>query len=212
MNTLRIALLLALVVACGPQAALAQGDMSRFEVTPFAGYRFGGNFESTTTDTRLEINDSNAFGLLMNGYVKPDGQWEVLYSRQETDIDTQQIFITDSSVSVDVEYIQAGGVYLFEGERVRPFVAMTIGLSRFAPKQSDYETENFFAASLGAGVNLNANKRVGVRLEARAFTTLLDSNSDIFCESNAGAGSCLIRVDSKSLTQWQLHAGVVFRF
>jgi hypothetical protein len=65
---------------------------------------------------------------------------------------------------------------------------------------------------LGGGVQLNATKRLGFRLEARAFTTFVEDDSNIFCASSEGGGTCLLRVDARTLTQWEARAGLVFRF
>jgi hypothetical protein len=72
--------------------------------------------------------------------------------------------------------------------------------------------ESFFSASIGGGVQLNATKRLGFRLEARAFTAFVEDDSNIFCISSGGAGGCLIQVDARTLTQWEARAGLVFRF
>ena len=51
-----------------------------------------------------------------------------------------------------------------------------------------------------------------MRLEVRAFTTFVDSDSDIFCQSDAAGGACLILTEADTLTQWEARAGLVLRF
>ncbi len=101
---------------------------------------------------------------------------------------------------------------MFDGDNTRPFLALTLGLSQFDPGIIDSNSESFFLASLGGGVQLNATKRLGVRVEARVFTTFVDDDSNIFCASTGEGGGCLIQVDAKILTQWEARAGLVFRF
>ena len=204
---------LALVLVIGGLPALAAGDNEfRFELTPYAGYRMGGSFTDEENNVDLDIQDSAAQGFIVNGRVQSNTQWEVLYGRQATDIDSGGLFNNDSLLGFDIDYAHFGGTYLFEGESVRPFVAMTVGVTHADPGSSDFGSENFFSASLGGGWHLAATSRFGIRLEVRAFMTFVDSDSDLFCRSDEGGGGCLILIESNTLTQWEARAGITFRF
>ena len=192
--------------------AMAEDKQFKFELTPFAGYRAGGSFDEQDGDGRVELNDSASQGIMLNIKANPNGQFELLYARQSTDADTEGFFVGDPTIDLDVEYIQFGGTYLFDGENTRPFIALTVGMSQFDPQLLDTGSETYFSASLGGGVQLNATKRLGLRLEARVFTTFVDEDSKIFCVSDGGAGSCLITIDARTLSQWEARAGLVFRF
>jgi hypothetical protein len=192
--------------------AAAQDANFKFELTPFAAYRVGGSFEEKDGDGRVELNDSNAQGIMFNIKANPNGQYELLYSRQSTDARTEGFLVNDPTIDLDVETFHFGGTYLFDGENMRPFLALTLGMTQFDPGITDSGSESFFSASLGGGVQLNATKRLGIRLEARAFTTFVEDDSNIFCVSSGDAGGCLIRVDGRMLTQWEARAGLVFRF
>ncbi|RZV34842.1 MAG: hypothetical protein EX272_11800 [Chromatiales bacterium] len=185
----------------------------RFEITPIAAYRFGGTFyETDNGDGRIELRDSAALGFALNLLANPNGQYEIVYARQSTEADTRNFFANDPVIDLDVEYLHFGGTYLFDGDAARPFVALGIGASRFDPSFDGAASESYFSASLGGGVQIAARNRIGLRLEARVFTTFVDSDSTFFCSSVGGAGSCLVDVDSRTLTQWEARAGLVFRF
>ena len=208
--------ILLLIVAgatfCHSTMATAQQSNFKFELTPFAAYRVGGSFEEKDGDGRVELNDSNAQGIMFNIKANPNGQYELLYSRQSTDARTEGFLVNDPTIDLDVETFHFGGTYLFDGENTRPFLALTLGMTQFDPGITDSVSESFFSASLGGGVQLNATKRLGIRLEVRAFSTFVEDDSNIFCVSSADAGGCLIRVDGRLLTQWEARAGLVFRF
>ena len=125
---------------------------------------------------------------------------------------TQGLFTSDPFIELDIDYLQFGGTYLFDGINTRPFIAMTIGVSQFDPQPAEFNSETFFSASFAGGVQLNANKRFGVRLEGRVFTTFVTSSSNIFCSSVGGAGGCLVQIDGTAVTQWEGRVGLVFRF
>ena len=195
-----------------PASAFSQDKPFKFELTPFAAYRVGGSFDQKNGDGSVELNDSNAQGIMFNIKANPNGQYEFLYSRQSTDARTEGFLVNDPKIDLDVETFHFGGTYLFDGDELRPFLALTLGLTQFDPGITDSNSESFFSASIGGGVQLNATKRLGVRLEARAFTTFVEDDSNIFCVSSGGAGGCLIQVTGRTLTQWEARAGLVFRF
>ncbi len=202
-----------LVISMAQSAtAAAQNQSFKFEITPFVSYLMGGSFEEKDGDGRVDLNDSNAAGFVFNIEANPNGQYEFLYARQSTDATTQGFFVNDPTIDLDVEYFQFGGTYLFDGNRTRPFIALTLGVTEFDPALADAGSEHFFSASLGGGVQINAKSRVGIRLEARVYTTFVDDNSSIFCSSVSGSGACLIHVDATVLSQWEARAGLVFRF
>ena len=192
--------------------AAAQNTVGRFELTPYVAYRVGGSFSEEGGDGQVDLNESSAEGLMFNIRANPNGQYELLYSRQSTDARTRGFYPGDPTIDIDVEHYHFGGTYLFDGENTRPFIALTLGATRFDPQHVESTAETFFSASLGAGVQLAATRRVGLRLEARAFTTFIDDSSAIFCSSINGSGSCLIRVEGNLLAQWEARAGLVFRF
>lgn len=202
----------ALLSVCHSAPAAAQGKPLKFELTPYAGFRLGGSFDEQDGDGRIDLDDSNAYGLMFNIMAHANGQYELIYARQNTDADTRGFFADDPTIDIDVEYFQFGGTYLFDGDSTRPFIALTLGGSRFDPGLAGSNSESFFSASFGGGVQLRANDRLGVRLEARVFTTFVDDDTDIFCESIGGAGSCLIRIEGQLFSQWEARAGLVFRF
>jgi len=192
--------------------AFAQGLTSKFEITPFAAVRTGGQFEQIDGDLEFDLDESSAYGIILNGYVRDNTQWEFFYSKQDTIVDTQGLFVSDPLADIGVEYIQLGGTYLFDGSTARPFIAMTFGMSRFDPEPAEFAAENFFSGTFGAGVQLLTNKRMGLRLEIRGMATLVDDNNSIFCQSGNGAALCLIEIDGTILMQWEARAGLIFRF
>ncbi len=205
-------ILIVLLCCCLSPEAGAQEESFRYEITPYAAFRMGGSFDEQDGTASFDIKDSAAQGIMLSGSVRSYTQWEVLYARQATEVDTRGLFVADPVFDLDAEYFHFGGTYLFEGENVRPFIAMTVGVSEFDPGPGGFDSERFFSASIGGGWQLNATKRLGVRVEARAFTTLVESDSDIFCQSGDLGGACLIVVAGNTLTQWEARAGFVFRF
>jgi hypothetical protein len=205
------ALIAAVTCLCLAPPAFANDSGTRFEITPFAAYRVGGSFDDVDSDAQLELAESSAWGVVVNGAVEYNTEWEVLYTRQSTRVDSSGLALPEPSFDINVDYLHFGGTYLFDGERVRPFIAMTIGATRFDPGLTGADASTFFSMSLGAGWKFRLAEHVGLRLEGRGYGTLVDNNSRLFCVSDGG-GVCLITVEGRIITQWEARAGFTIRF
>ena len=202
------------VLLLAPLAASAQSELGRFELTPYAAYSIGGTFNDADSDIKASLQDSGSFGLLFNIRESANTQWEILYSQQKTDADIEGSSAGDATLDMTVRYLQAGGTYQGDGETVRPYLAATLGVAHFDISTDGYDSDTFFSFSIGPGLQIRPNERLGLRLEARVFGTLLKSDSKLFCVSDpaGGTASCAITVNGDVLWQVQAMAGVVFRF
>jgi hypothetical protein len=206
--------------------AAAQDGPFRYEITPYAAYRVGGEFEPQQAEPKdaarnFELQEGNAEGLVLDIRTGTDnllsgsnGQWELLYAHQSTTLDTQASFIGGPTLDLDVTHLQFGGAYLFNdsSDTLVPFIAMTAGVARLEPRLDGADSEDFFSWSLGGGVHLRADKRIGVRLEARVFSTLIDDDSSLFCVVSPTVNSCAISVEGDQLYQFEARVGFVARF
>ena len=216
----------ATVLASGSVAS--QEPPFRFEITPYAAYRVGGEFEpqaepkdSSGQARDFELQEGNAEGLVLdirtsagNRLSGGNGQWELLYAHQSTELETQPSFVGGPTLDLDVSHFQFGGAYLFDdaSDTLVPFIAMTAGLARFEPRLDEADAENYFSWSLGGGMHLRADKRLGVRLEARMFSTWIDDDSALFCVVSPTVNSCAVFVEGDQLYQFEARVGVVGRF
>jgi hypothetical protein len=204
--------LVPVAVAARATPAAAQESTPRFELTPYAAYRFGGEFDAESGERAFELRERNAQGLIFNvRAADANTQWEALYAHQATEVETQTSF-GGGLLGIDVDYLHFGGTYVFDGDTTRPFVALTAGVAHFEPGLPGLSGETYFSASIGGGVQLRATKRLGVRLEGRAFASLVDSDGSLFCASGGPVAGCALAIEGETLIQWEAHAGLVFRF
>jgi len=208
---------IAAVTACFGFMALttaeAAEDDLNIELTPFGAYRFGGTFEVIDTDTSYELDDAPSYGLIVNFRHQANTQWEILYSREQTEAAFSDPLSGNSLVDVDIDVLQGGGTYQGDGDTVRPYLALTVGGTHISTSAAGgSKSDTFWSGSIGIGLQIRPTERVGIRLEARAYGTLLDSNSDIFCQTGPNQNVCAVRIDGTLLSQFETLAGVVFRF
>jgi hypothetical protein len=201
-------------VLFAPYAVHAQFVPGRVELTPYGAYSLGGTFNELESDAAVELQDSGNFGLLLNVRQAANTQWEILYSQQRTDAEVTGLVTGDEILDTTVHYLQGGGTYQGDGEIVRPYLAATIGVAHFDVTTEGYDSDTYFSFSIGPGLQIWPNSRLGLRFEARAFGSLVRSDSSLFCLSDPanGTAGCAFTVSGDVLWQFQAMAGVVFRF
>lgn len=203
---------LALVLGCVAGTARAQDDAFNFELTPFGAYRFGGSFAVEDSSDSYDLEDSSSFGLILNFPHNTNTQWEVLYSKQATTAEFSAATPNDPLVDIDLQILQLGGTYQFEGGMVRPYLAATLGGTHARARSTGSGSDTFWSGSIGLGLLISPSSRIGLRLEARAYGTLTSSNTDLLCQTGPDANFCAVRIQGEMLTQIETFAGVVFRF
>ena len=182
------------------------------ELTPFAGYTFGGTFDVSDSDQSVDLDDAPGFGLLLDVRKDDNTQYEILYVRHSPDANAVSVGIPNPTFDLTFDTLQLGGTYQWEGDTLRPYFAATLGGTKIAVTDAGYGADTFWSFSLGVGAQYRPQARLGIRLELRAFGTLTNSHTDLFCETGGTTNTCLIQLKGDVLWQTAAFAGVVFRF
>jgi opacity protein-like surface antigen len=197
---------LALSLTAAPALAQDQ-DYAQFEITPFYGYMAGGEFEDPVSGTDRDLDENNDFGVIFNSAVEQWRHYEVLYASQSTEIGGTV------PIDLDAQYLQIGGtVSNPDAEHVIPYFGITVGAARFSPDQSGFSDETKLAFTIGTGFKVPITEHIGVRFDARAFVSLLDTDGNIFCASDNGVGTCAIRTKSDTFLQYHAALGLIVGF
>jgi hypothetical protein len=183
----------------------AESPCQSVQLAPFAGYGFGGSLLSSVDEQTYSIKSAFAYGGTADFRISPGWQFEVLYSRQETQLEgTGLAPIAD----LNVERYMAG----FQEEKgdgtSRWFGTVLFGATRFAPALPGSSGTARFSAGVGLGAKSFFSKNVGLRLEGRLFYTSVSSDVGLVCAS----GQCLFRFSGSGLWQGDLSGGLIFAF
>ena len=195
----------ALVFVLGSSPAWAQ----KAEITPFIGYQFGGKVALVNGDVKLK--DAANFGAILDFTVRPGGQVELSYTRQNTQLQWRPFIGVGEDIDMSVEYFQIGGLgYVMKGD-ARPFVSATLGATHFNPKANEIggrtiDSEWRFSFVFGLGVKYFPSQRVGLRLASHLYSTFLDTNSSIWCGVTSG---CSFGFFGAGIFQVDVQAGLV---
>jgi hypothetical protein len=212
-----VAGLICAVIAMGPidSARAAQAAPKKheniFEITPFAGFAGGGEFESVDGEDveDRDLDSDTAFGVFVDIMADvPERQYELLYAQLGGEIEGEV-----TPIDIDVDYLHIGGIVNFTDTRwVVPYFGMTAGATRLDPDSPDLSGDTKLSFSIGGGLKVPFTNHFGMRFDMRAFVTLLGSDANIFCGSNGEGGTCAIRAKSDTFTQFSTSLGFSFAF
>lgn len=202
----RVALVLgaAFFVFAGSAAA-------QVELTPFLGYRIGGELDEADDFfdfDGVDFEDSESYGLILDVPLSGGFQLEFLYSIQQSELRSNELFSPLPGIDIDIEYLHIGALYQWNshGDTI-PFVAASGGVTRLVPNQRGLSSEERASISFGGGVKLMVSEHIGFRFEGRGFTTFVENNDDIYCQGNR-----CYTYDESVLWQVEARAGLIFRF
>jgi hypothetical protein len=196
-----------IAATCPALAAEQEPEYNRYEFTPFAGYISGGEFEDPTDGSDRDLDEGSSFGLFVDIADEHWRHYEIFY----TDLDTEVGGITP--FDMQVQYLQIGGIVSHPDARYAiPYFGMTVGAARFSPDEPGLDNETELAFSVGGGLRFPITDHFGVRFDARAFVTVLDSEGDLFCASDAAGATCRIRAKSDTFLQYAASLGVTIGF
>jgi len=208
----RAAVVVVVAVLC--TAASTPSRAMEFEIAPFAGYRAGGAFHDTSVDANRDIDENASFGIALNLRKDAETQWELTYSRQDTRIEPLAGATVPESLDLRVDYLQLGGTYFFsetDHQGFDPYVVGGLGITRFTPERTGLNDRIEPSINVGIGMRVPVSQRVALRLEGRAYVTVLETSGSIFCRSDSVNAGCTIHARARGL--WQLEAlfAVAFR-
>jgi opacity protein-like surface antigen len=216
---------LALVLAGLALAATAAAQVRdrTFEISPFGGYLFGGEFESGTNvlfDFDVDTDDAVTYGVRFGYNLNSNFQLELQLSHTDTEFVTEEdeeLFGPDADEELgdlDIDYLLGSMVFNFGRGRAVPYVSMGGGVARLDPQLPGAEEETRFTATLGGGVKAFFTPHFGMRFDGRGYATSLgenDNDDDFFCDDDDFFDDC----DSDRnewLTNGEVSIGLLFAF
>jgi Outer membrane protein beta-barrel domain len=216
---LRVAIGFLSILAATVAAASAQVREGTVEISPFAGYLWGGEFARGTTsvfDTRVDVDDEVTYGIRF-GYNITDafeieGQWSHTGTNFVTNDDS--LFGPGGSElgDLDIDYWMGYVTFNFGHGRAVPYVTLGAGVANLDPDIPGVNTnsDTRFTGSLGGGVKVFFNPHFGLRFDGRGYATSLgDSDRHNFCDDDDFFDDC---GDTEWLTNGEVSFGLLFAF
>ena len=210
---------LVLVFAAGiSTAALAQVRQGTVEISPFAGYLFGGEFSRGSNDLfdfRVEADDDVTYGIRLGFNLTDNFEMEFQASR------TESAFVSDDDVlfggngnsfgDLTIDYFLGYATFNFGHGHAVPYFTIGAGVANLDPDVpgTSAQSDTRFTGSLGAGVKVFVNPHFGFRFDGRGYATSLgDNNNDFGCDDEF-FDDCN---NNDWLTNGEISGGLIFAF
>jgi hypothetical protein len=188
-----------------PAAVNAEG----YQLTPYLGYRIGGELEHYATGTTLKLDEGDAYGLIFSKAAKAgENSLEFIYSVQPTKLNARGPVNSTELFDIDITNIMVSAKKVLSPEH-GTFVSGMLGATHFDPDAAGFSSDTRFALGASVGLEHRITKALYFRLEGRAIGTLLNSGTGMFCSSSGGCG---ISASGDALFQFELISGLGFRF
>jgi len=188
---------------------------TRFEVQPFAGYKFGGGTDVGTNAlgiSHINIDSSIAYGLTATFNPSEHTGVEFLWNHQPTNA-SGVLFGGGTypiKIGTTVDQFQGNFLYSFighENKKIEPFLLFGLGATDMHGAGS---STTKFSWAVGGGVKFFVSRHVGFRIQARYVPTYLYStNGGVWCN---WWGYCWVVPNDHFLNQGDVTTGLVFRF
>jgi opacity protein-like surface antigen len=202
-----LGLLLAGSFALQAQSLEKAPGTQRFEISPFYGYRFGGDVHSPLTGRTYGFEDAGAYGLFLDLTPQPNwpAKFELLWSRQDSSVNLSGLSGL-GKVDVSIDEIQLGGVLERGGQHLREYVSLLAGATYYSTES--YGSDTRFSLSLGAGVKYFFTRNLALRADLRGFCTIVDGSGGFIYNG----GATVIAFSGSAVWQGQATVGLSLAF
>lgn len=199
------------IILCAPFFIFSANSYA-IEITPFFGYRSGGEVVDDTTSKKHSIISSNIYGFLVSAPYVHGKTLELYYSHQSSDIRSINITVpapvNDANIALNIDYLHIGGTAPISTENTfKTFVSGGLGVTYLSPDLDGLDSELRFSLSLGIGLKYPISENISLRLETRGLATMFNNNSSIFC-----SGGCTLSVNGSFLFQGEVFTGLAIGF
>ena len=187
--------------------ALGSSHAADLEITPFVGYRFGGEIDSDSNPvvfmSNADVDASGTYGLALGIRPKAGLLIELSADRQQTELLESGPFLGGDTplFDADVTYYHVGAGWIWAGDDWEGFITGSIGVAELDPDSAVLSSEDDFSVSVGGGIKVWAHRHVGFRFELRGYWANFETgDADWWDEIGDG------------FYQGQVRVGVVVRF
>ena len=172
-------------------AMIAFTSQAQIEISPYAGYTFGGVTSYTYSGYRLRIDGSENYGISLGMMTPADIQIELSYNYTSSTLrqDGGIIEIVKPQ-PITVNYFQIGALKPFTyTDKIMPYGLFSLGLSQYNPTES-FEDYWRFAINMGLGVKVSLSDMIGLRFQTKLYMPLYFAGVGFGCGIGTGGASC----------------------
>jgi hypothetical protein len=196
----------------GAAGGAAAQQPARDAFTLYGGGRSGGSFIDSVTGASLRTEASGAFAASYDRLLDGSRQTQLFVSHQSSRLalggSATPSATGPQSMPIRITHLHLGGTNFF-GAPVGQgtYLSGGLGMTVFGPGLTGLSTEVRPSISLGFGWQVPLAAGVSLKLEARGYAALVNSEGGLFC-----SGGCVITVRGDTYTQGEVLLGLSFGF
>jgi hypothetical protein len=182
-------------------AAAPVASAEDWEVTPFLGFRSGGNVTEIGSGSQVDFDVAPTWGATLGRWISPETRIEGTWSHQSTDLE-------GFAFGVTIDHLHVAGVYepVPKG-KAGGYVLASAGITHFDPSDAGAGSETRLSGSVGGGGRFRLSPRLSLRAEARVWAILTSANAAVFCDQG-----CTFAFSGGGLLQFELSLGLAIAF
>ena len=177
-----------------------------YEITPFLGWRTSSSLEEENSGASIDLKETRSFGIILSMRQKKDSNYDFLFSRQNTEL--QSATLPETTTSLRFDYYHIGGTVFYHHDNLHPFVSGGLGATHISPANDAFSSDTMFSLSIGGGLKFPLSQNIGLRLEARGYGTVNDGSGSILCAN----GTCVAQFKGSLFMQFEASAGLSIAF
>ena len=178
------------------------------ELTPSAGFRFGGEVSPSAVQHRT-IDESLSYGLTYDISLAPEKWISVLWTHQSSEADLPGLLPDDDTFDLTIDYLLVGTAYRpVLKKQARPFVMVAVGITRVDTRRSEFDSDLVASGMIGGGVKFPINERLSFRFDGRGYLNFEKATLSGTC----GGAGCSVRFAADGALQFEGLAGLTIAF
>jgi hypothetical protein len=177
------------------------------DVTPFAGWRFGGDLSAQQSGytSSASINAAFSYGAIIDFPIGGPRSLELYYSREPTTLGGSLATAPITDLTVSVYHLGLAETIQTDNPRLSWLVVGSAGVTGLA---AGGNSQTHLSIGAGGAVLYMVSEHVGVRMDLRAFLTFTGGGSGAL----ACNGGCTAQIFTTGFAQGEISLGVVARF
>ncbi|KZN59804.1 hypothetical protein N473_02510 [Pseudoalteromonas luteoviolacea CPMOR-1] len=181
-----------------------QAQEQDYSVSAFGGYSTNHDL-TTSKEYKIDLEDNSHFGVSVDKLVN-NTRYGLFYSFNETELAGNDI------AKVDMEYLLfQSAIEIPINDDISSYVGAQIGVNRITPNFA--EADDFFASGLFTGLDYHIGAGFHAFTELRWMATIVKNSSSVVCDDDPQTtDNCIWHFDGDVLNQFQLSAGLNYRF
>lgn len=179
------------------------------EITPIYGYTFSGE-DNYYYNVSVDIKDDMSYGGIISVEMAPQMYVEFMYQTTNAELRYKAVGETTRTFDSRFEHFQLGSLHEFSTDNIRPFLKASLGASHYKLLNSNTFNDDSweFSGSIGGGVKMFFNERIGIRLQTNLILPMRWSYSSIWCGPYGCSGGTSFHVP---LVHWEVSGGLIVK-